>query len=252
MKYMGSKNKLSKYLLPIILSGRKANQYYIEPFVGGCNMIDKVTGNRIGGDNNKYIIAMWKGLQEDRTRPRVITKDLYDVARDVYNNKENGFNHLMEMDNFMVGWIGWMGSFNGRFFDGGYSKKTATRNYIDEQIRNTEKQIENIKGISFTNCSYEEIEYPKDSIIYCDIPYNKTKQYSTSKNFNYDKFWEWCRKMSKSGHSVFISEYVAPDDFTAIWKKEVINSMNTTKTYKPIEKLFVFGKIEVYKEYMEF
>ena len=29
-----------------------------------------------------------------------------------------------------------------------------------------------------------------------------------------------------------------PDDFDCIWEKEVTNAMNTTKTYKPIEKLF--------------
>ena len=35
MQYMGSKTKISKEILPIILKDRKENQYYIEPFVGG-------------------------------------------------------------------------------------------------------------------------------------------------------------------------------------------------------------------------
>ena len=65
MKYMGSKNRFAKELLPIILKDRKQNQYYVEPFVGCANMIDKVSGNRIGADANKYLIAMWKGLQKD-------------------------------------------------------------------------------------------------------------------------------------------------------------------------------------------
>ena len=59
MKYMGSKNRIAKYLLPIILKDRKEGQWYVEPFVGGANMIDKVDGNRIGADNNEYLIAMW-------------------------------------------------------------------------------------------------------------------------------------------------------------------------------------------------
>ena len=29
-------------------------------------------------------------------------------------------------------------------------------------------------------------------------------------------------------------------DFECIWKMEVTNSMNTTKTYKPVEKLFKY------------
>ena len=44
MKYMGSKNRIAKHILPIILKDRIENQYYVEPFVGGANMIDKVDG----------------------------------------------------------------------------------------------------------------------------------------------------------------------------------------------------------------
>ena len=61
MKYMGSKNRIANEILPIILKDRTENQWYVEPFCGGCNLIDKVDGNRIANDKNKYIIAMWKG-----------------------------------------------------------------------------------------------------------------------------------------------------------------------------------------------
>lgn len=232
---MGSKNRIANEILPIILKDRKDNQYYVEPFVGGCNIIDKVDGLRIGADMNKYIISMWKGLQDDLMIPLEISKDLYNIARNEYNKNTNEI-----FGDFLIGWIGWMGSFNGRFFDGGYSGKSGKRDYVDEQIRNTLKQVDKIKDIEFYHCSYEDLEIPDNSIIYCDIPYKDTKQYSTSKDFNYDNFWEWCRIMTRNGHSVFISEYNAPDDFECIWSKEVTNSMNTTKTYKPIEKLFKY------------
>ena len=83
-------------------------------------------------------------------------------------------------------------------------------------------------------------DFKESCVIYCDIPYQNTKQYSTSKGFNHDDFWQWCRDMTKFGHQVFISEYNAPSDFTCIWSKETTNSMNTTKTYKPTEKLFQY------------
>lgn len=44
MKYMGSKNRYAKEILPLILKDRKENQWYVEPFVGGANVIDKVGG----------------------------------------------------------------------------------------------------------------------------------------------------------------------------------------------------------------
>ena len=63
MKYMGSKNRIAKHILPIMLKDRKNGQYWVEPFVGGANMIDKVDGNRIGADFNKYVASMWEKLE---------------------------------------------------------------------------------------------------------------------------------------------------------------------------------------------
>lgn len=48
--------------------------------------------------------------------------------------------------------------------------------------------------------------------------------------------------MNEQGHVVYISEYNAPDDFVCVWQKEITNSMATKNTYKPIEKLFIYGK----------
>lgn len=59
MKYMGSKARVAKHILPIILKDRKPDQPYVEPMVGGANSIDKVDGIRIGGELNEYIAEMW-------------------------------------------------------------------------------------------------------------------------------------------------------------------------------------------------
>ena len=59
MKYMGSKRRIWKHIAPIILNGRKENQYYVEPFCGGCNSIANVNGNRIASDINPYLMEMW-------------------------------------------------------------------------------------------------------------------------------------------------------------------------------------------------
>ena len=44
MKYVGSKNRLSKEIAPVIQSYIDNNTitHYLEPFVGGANMIDKI------------------------------------------------------------------------------------------------------------------------------------------------------------------------------------------------------------------
>jgi DNA adenine methylase len=234
MKYMGSKARFAKEILPITLQGRKPRQYYVEPFVGGCNIMDKVKGNRIGADSNKYLIALWKGLQDGRELIMEISKELYSEARTEYNNRTN-----IKFDDFELGWIGFMGGFNGRFYGGGYSGTHGNRNYVAEQIRNTLKQKELIKAVEFYNCNYSELQIPNESIIYCDIPYQGTKEYDTKDKFNHTLFWDWCRKKSAEGHEIYVSEYNAPDDFECIWEKKVNVSIRQNKTLQQTEKLFV-------------
>jgi len=257
---MGSKGRIAKYILPIILKERLPNQYFVDLFTGGANIIQLVDGNRIANDKNKYLIAMFKGLQKNRNRPTEITKDLYKVARDVYNGKEKSFNNIMEMDDFMIGWIGWMGSANGRFFDGGYSGKSNTnigtvRDYIKEAISNIEKQIQKLNGIEFVNLDYKDVLIPDNSIVYCDIPYENTKQYSTSKGFNHSEFWDYARKLSTEGHQVFISEYNAPEDFVCVWSKELNSSLSANGksggSKKSIERLFVYER-QFFNENLDF
>ena len=77
MKYLGSKNRIVKHILPIILKDRVDGQYYVEPFVGGANVIDKVKGNRIGADKNEYMIALLQKLQSGWKPPKYVTKDEY-------------------------------------------------------------------------------------------------------------------------------------------------------------------------------
>ena len=155
----------------------------------------------------------------------------------------------IEFDLFTIAWIGYMASANGRFFEGGYSgisetKIGTSRNYIKESISNIQKQISSIRDINFVCCSYENLDIPQNSIIYCDIPYKNTKQYSFSKDFNYEKFWEWAREKSQNGYKVFISEYNAPDDFECIWQQEVKSSLSANGiaggNKVSVEKLFAY------------
>ena len=241
MKYMGSKARIAKDILPIILADRKQGQYYVEPFVGGCNTRDKVNGNRIGADFNKYLISMWKFLTQTKLEfPLIISRETYSYWRNIWHNRSCS---EITSDDAMIGWVGFMGSFNGRFFDGGYSGhcvriKCGERDYISEQIRNTMAQVESLDGVDFKWSHYQDLTIPPESIIYCDPPYKGTKQYYISKDFDYGKFYEWCRCMKSEGHSVFISEYDMPDDFELIWEKPINNSMNQVSTKRCVERLY--------------
>jgi DNA adenine methylase len=232
---MGSKNRIAKYIIPIILKGRKPNQHYVEPFVGGANMIDKVEGLRIGADFNKYVANMWIELEKGWLPKNNYTKNEYEFIR---SNKELNIHE--------TGYVAICCSYCGKWF-GGFAGQVETRgglrDYQKEAYFNLLNQLPKIKGVIFKNCSYNELEIPDNSIIYCDPPYENTTKYKDS--FNHKAFWEWCRVMSKKGHKVFVSEYNAPDDFDCIWEMEVKSSLSTNgksgSSKNSIEKLFTYS-----------
>jgi len=227
--------------LPIILDGIKKGDYFVDAFCGGCNLLDKVpnTFKRIANDKNEYLIAMWKCLVNGWKPVTHIDRETYNLAREYYHDHDL-------FPKYEIGWIGFMASFNGQFFSGGYSghevkiSNGKTRDYISESIRNIIPQIPLLKDVDFRCGSYDEIELPPTdrTAIYCDIPYKGKKQYTTSKDFDYSKFYDWCRQKHSEGYQIFVSEYQMPDDFKCIWQKQITCAMNQTITKKPIEKLF--------------
>ena len=235
MKYMGSKARIAKEILPIILKNRKDGEWFVDMFCGGCNLLDKVEGKRIANDKNKYLIALYQGLQNNVEKPMEISKELFSKARDQFNNRCD-----YNFTDFELGWIGFMGGFNGRFFGGGYSGIHGDRNYPDEQIRNTLRSFEKLKGVKFFSKDYSEFNFKEKCTIYCDPPYQGTKEYDTKDKFDHDRFWEWVRKTTIEGHDVFVSEYNAPSDFKCIWEKEVKVSIRPNKTLNQVEKLFIY------------
>jgi len=93
------------------------------------------------------------------------------------------------------------------------------------------------KDIFFYCGDYSDLNIPPNSIIYCDPPYANTTKYKNI--IDYEKFWQWCRIKKQEGHIVFVSEYVAPDDFICVWEKEIMSSLaKNTGHKKVIEKLF--------------
>jgi len=140
MKYMGSKNRYAKHIIPIILEGRGVNQHYVEPFCGGCNLIDKVEGNRIANDSNNYLIELWRTLIDGWIPKKYYDKDVYNMARD---DKSSFYCSL-------IGWLGICCSYSGKWF-GGFAGNVRTkegiRHYQLEAHNNVMKQIPNLIGI---------------------------------------------------------------------------------------------------------
>ena len=234
MKYLGSKNRISKELLGIMLSYRKPDMLWVEPFVGGANMIDKVPGERIGSDANEYVIALLNEMSKPNFKAPNIDNDKY---LDIKKNKS-------KYENWIVGYAGTQLSFGSTWFGSYRRDNTGIRDYNKEAQRNVEKQSKNIQGIPFLHMDYYNLIIVKNSLIYCDPPYDtKATKGKYKDNFNHNKFWDWCRRKVEEGHIVFVSEYNAPSDFVCVWEKEIKQKMNNNvNTKKGIEKLFLLKK----------
>lgn len=242
MKYIGSKNKLSKELVPIIQSYiTEDTEGYLEPFVGGANMIDKIKcKNKIGYDIHKHLIALLNKVKEDcDSIPNEISEDTYN---EVKNNKE-------KYPGWYLGLVGFCATFGAKYF-GGYARSFKSdgitpRNQSAEGIRNLKKQVLNLKDIKFECKDFRDINKGvfKNHVIYCDIPYRGTTKYKTE-IFPHEEFYEWVKEMSIH-NTVLISEYNMPDDFTCIWQKEVkvnfdSNRKSNDEGNERIEKLYTY------------
>lgn len=235
---MGGKTRIAKEILPLILADRKEGQYFVEPFCGGCNVTDKVSGNRIANDYNEYLIAMFEGLVSGEKYPEKISRELYNDVKSCFRAGSDKY------DPGFMGWVGFMASYRATFF-GGYSGTYSCtymrsngeyKDRISEAVRNITKQISKLQGVEFRTGDYRNLQIPDGSIIYCDPPYMNTTGYA--KGLDHDEFWQWCRERVYDGHKVYISEYQAPDDFVCIWEKGIVNRLNANK--KATEKLFIY------------
>ena len=228
MQYFGGKQRISKQIVEVLNEYRKGNQPLVEPFVGGCNIISKMSGERYCYDINEYLIEMYKAVQNGWTPPAIITEEEYDYIR---NNKDK--------DKPLTGFVGIGCSYSGKWF-GGYARNKTGRNYCLNAHNSILKQLNEIRDIKFDCKDYKELEFD-GCLIYCDPPYKDTTKYPIIGEFNTEEFWNIMREWSKK-NTVIISEYKAPDDFECI--KEINTKTDirnrSGKRENRVERLFKF------------
>lgn len=233
---MGSKARIAKDISRIINDIIMKNniETYVEPFVGGSNMIEHIKcKNKFGYDNNKYLVEFWNQIQNGWNPLESIemTRRFYN---DVKDNKDKYPGHIVAL-------VGLCATYNAKWF-GGYAgivhTKTGTdRNYYDEAVRNVLKQADFIKDVVYEYKDYKDVNV-NGSVIYCDPPYEGTTKYKD--DFNHATYWNWVREMSKN-NIVLCSEYNAPDDFKCIWTKELTTTLDKNSRSKAVEKLFTYA-----------
>lgn len=162
MRYMGSKGRHAKEIVPILMRDHKNSSWYVEPFVGGGNIFSEVpTDYKWGNDTAKYAVALLKALSEGWQPPTNLSEQEY------YEIKEDLHGYGPEL----VGFAAYCCSYAGKFW-GGYARgntaKGVPRNFAAEQARGLIKQAKGLRGAKFTVGSYLSMDIPNESTIYCD------------------------------------------------------------------------------------
>lgn len=230
MKFMGSKARLAKELLSTILPFRLKKQLWVEPFVGGGNLLDKVTGPRLASDVDPHVISALKTIRDSL---HLIPKSKSQFSEQDYASIKANPEHPL------YGYVGFALSYGGKWFGGWRRDSQQQRDYVAEAYRNAVHQSKLLQGAKLLCCSYLKLKIPPESLVYCDPPYQNTTKYRTSNHFDSKQFWEWVRSLHGLGHTVFVSEYEAPSDFHCVYQKLLTSSLTAdTGSKSAIEKLF--------------
>lgn len=238
IRYLGGKSRILKDIVPILQDYSDKCDGYIEPFVGGANVIEHIKNNKkMGSDIDKYLISLLKKVQsEPEDLPERITFEEYEKVR---NNRDN-------YPMWYVGLVGYTASYGGKFF-GGYARHFHGDNSGDisaGSIKALKKQ--NLKDIEFLCCDFREYQPSeiKGKLFYCDIPYKNATKYKSCLKFPYDLFYNWCKEIGKNNF-VIVSEYEMPDDFKCIWEGKTYQLLDSKKlsgeSLNRTEKLFICG-----------
>ena len=231
MRYQGGKSRIANEIASKLATGgaELPSNTLVSLFCGACNIEAKVKGydKIICNDNQPYLIALFKALQNGFELPDIVTEEQYHY-----------FKQNKDVNPPLTGFVGFACSFGGKWF-GGYARDGKRVNYALRGKKSLAKKMETLTNVKFVCMDYRDVVLPDGCVVYADPPYNGTTQYANRK-FDSESFWEYMREISKS-HLVYISELNAPDDFVCIWQKDIrrILDVNKNNQFKSTEKLFV-------------
>lgn len=221
---MGSKSRFVYDIKRLMLPYIEKAKFYVEPFCGGCNVIDQIQRiPRMAADIDEDLICMWRAVSNGWMPPPVVTEEEYRVLK--YSEPTP-----------LKGYAAFALSYGGKKWGGWCRDKAGKRDYVNEAYRNAIAQFPSLRGVRFYNTAYDKIHIPSSSVVYCDPPYKGTTGYSST--FSTELFWRWVLQLSERC-TVFVSEYEAPEFMTCVWEKRTTSSLTQDTGSKiAVERLF--------------
>lgn len=275
--YQGSKNRTAEKLLAQL----PANEYFVDIFGGGgamahCACLSGKYDNVIYNEIDKRVFDLfmgaisgrWKDRMEWISRERFIEEkdsDLWVAHCYSFACNLRGYAYSNEYENLYEA-VYYLALYNDntKFKALGidvadYNAYAKRCDVIARTIFQRDTSVQKARlphsfsrasrinamcglNIQCYNRDYTMVEIPKNSTVYCDIPYLGTKQYGVS--FSHKDFYQWA--LNKE-YPVYISSYhISDNNFTCIWEQPVRCTLASGRRASDrMERLFVQNKFAV-------
>jgi DNA adenine methylase len=236
MQYFGGKQRIAKPLSEFLNDQIKPGGIFVDLFCGSCNVVSNIRQDviRIANDKNEYLIAMWQELQNGFKLPTEVSEEVYQRVKAMPSDTR--------VQKATKAFVGFGCSFGGKWWKG-YARGGEGRNYAENAHNSTMKKASKLKDVTFHNKSFEDFVLPEGAIVYCDIPYKGTTQYSAVGGFPHELFYAWAKKQTHC--TLLVSEYKhnVPEGGAIVWeyksKKDIRNKGGAQE--ETIEVLWKFA-----------
>jgi DNA adenine methylase len=207
MHYLGGKARLAKHIVPFLVEKLQPEGRFIEPFVGGFNIVPELRklapgfpGRRIYcGDAHYGLIVLYRALRNGTfTPPDTLSPEEYTAlkARKDWSDPRTTF-------------AAFGCSFMGMAFTS-YARDNQGTNYCLRAKNGLLKKLGAMTNVNFYWGRYEAAHPHDGDVVYADPPYRDTAEYAGTPQLDYENFYVWCEAAARAGAAVFVSEFTVP------------------------------------------
>lgn len=244
MRYMGGKFRQSKAIVEVLRPYITPDTVYVEPFCGGMWSAVRIAqelkpGTMILNDINKPLMLLWERCIDEGCDWLPVDPKEIEASYPKYKVTQDENDPL-------TAWYGIALSFGGKWFGGvARNNKGCQETMYEPERKSIYKKIDALRNATIElHCGgYNSFYIPNRAVVYCDPPYEGRTKAHHFDSFNYQKFWEWVRELSKRC-TVFTSCFDCPADFETVyeWGDTVVRHLNSRGTDGTNERLVKYNE----------
>ena len=175
---------------------------------------------------------------DDFSLIKELCPDVYDVTKEALNGIKNIKKRRLAFGSSVIKELKRLGDWNLVQNNPLYKSANWRGGKLDGKNNDLQslQSLERLESLQQFSTDYQNVNIYKDSVIYCDIPYEGTDGYNRI-DFDFERFYSWCEKQTEP---VFISSYKMPSDrFVCVAMFKHRCTLSATENIEVTEKVFI-------------